>query len=246
MSKGSEVIRNPVNHILKLAAEQKFGEADESTHESVVEELARLRSAMGRMLPIERQSAKYMESAERELLRRLAIADAGLKYSKFKEFPMEALTWRSAKGFPRLALFSLNASRFELGVLRVNRRWSGASFRMVNTPELPREIKKLYKDVFTTLKEISREKRKTIRLAAEFVGVLPEVVREHIVNTKPLFKQLFVVAEVKNWDVKLEPTVTRRTDPLLVGWDGYRMWLLASFDVTPTEKFVEDLALKAS
>ena len=169
------------------------------------------------------------------------MTESGLKYSEFPEFPMEALTWRNSRGYPRLAVFSLRSANFEIGIIGEH-GWGGSSYHKTHSPELPRPILKAYDDVFVKLREMAKEEHKSMRLRTTFEGLIPADVKQHIVDIRPHFKQLFVVAETAKWDLKKSAPI-RRADPLLVGWDGCRLWILASFDTTSAEKYIEKMAL---
>ena len=116
------------------------------------------------------------------------------------------------------------------------------SYHKTHVPELPRPVLRMYDDVFLSLRDMAKEKRKSMRLRATFQGLIPLDVKEQITETKPYFKKTYVVAEASRWDLN-ESAPIRRVDPLLVGWDGYRLWLLASFDTTSVEKYIEKMAL---
>lgn len=243
MSKASEVIQNPINKILEITDKTKRTEAIGDL-ELLNAELDKVRQATRGLLGIESQTLNAFKAQEDKLSREILMVETGLRYKDFPEFPMKAFSWRDKDGYPRVVPFSLTSPRFTIGYV-CERFWSGSSYRMNNFPELPREVRKMYKDVSILMKEKAKERKKSVKIEALFTGVIPEDVRTQIHETKPLFKNVYVVAEVQKWKLA-ESAPIRRVDPLLVGWDGYRMWLLASFDTTSTEKYLEKLALKPS
>ena len=237
-----DVISNPITEVLEMVSRKRPASAALRDVEAVESELIRVRSGMERLLPIERLASDEFKAIETRLLRERLTVLSESKISDFPKFPMEALTWRDKNGFPRLAPFSLETPSFSIANV-MERSWGRNLNHYVSTPSLPRELKKLYDDVFKLIRVMSKEERKTVRLRTQFTGLIPQSVKDQIVETKPLFKQLFVVAEVKKWALdKIAPI--RRADPLLVGWDGYQLWLCASFDTTTTEKYIEKIALE--
>mgnify|MGYP001603316903 FL=1 len=237
----TEVIRNPINRVLEIAAKQTTKREATVDLETIARDLEQVRKVGRGLFPIERDSKSQLMAIEKDLLRQQLMLESGLKYAEYPEFPMEALKWRNAKGYPRLAVFSLSSANFEIGII-AERNW-GVSYSRRHTPELPRPILKSYDDVFLKLREMARDERKSMRLRTYFEGLIPVDVRQQIVETRPHFKQLFVVAEAGKWDLQKSAPI-RRTDPLLVGWDAYRLWILATFDTTPIEKYIESQALK--
>ena len=238
----NELIRNPINHILEMATEKTPKNTAPADLDMIEMELEKVRATSQGLLPIEQASRFKLIGIERNLLRQQAMWRTGLKFAQYPEFPMDAFSWRDKRGYPRLVIFSLNSANFEIGVI-TNHGWGGRlNTHRTHTPEMPRPVLKMYDDVFKLLSGQAREERKSIRLRTTFEGLIPEEVKQQIVDTKPHFKQQFVVAEASRWDLTKSAPI-RRVDPLLVGWDGYRMWLLASFDTTPVEKYIEKLAL---
>ena len=237
----TEVIRNPINRVLEIAAKRTAKSEAPVDLETIARDLEQVRKVGRGLFPIERDSKSQLMAIEKDLLRQQLMLESGLKYAEYPEFPMEALKWRNAKGYPRLAVFSLSSANFEIGII-AERNW-GVSYSRRHTPELPRPILKSYDDVFLKLREMARDERKSMRLRTYFEGLIPVDVRQQIVETRPHFKHLFVVAEAGKWDLQKSAPI-RRADPLLVGWDAYRLWILASFDTTPIEKYIESRALK--
>jgi hypothetical protein len=82
------------------------------------------------------------------------------------------------------------------------------------------------------------------RIEAQFSGLVPDTVRQVIRRAEQCsgFKEVFILAEVSVWKKSLEPApvMSRHPDPLVVGFDGARYWLLAKFDVTTLEQAVSD------
>ena len=237
----NELIRNPINHILETAAAKTPKNTAPADLDMIEIDLEKVRAASRGLLPIEKASRVKLTGIERNLLRQQIMGRAGLKFAQYPEFPMDAFSWRDKRGYPRLVIFSLNSANFEIGVI-TKQQWGRLDTHRTHTPEMPRPVLKMYDDVFKLLSGQAREERKSMRLRTTFEGLIPEEVKQQIVDTKPHFKRQFVVAEASRWDLTKSAPI-RRVDPLLVGWDGYRMWLLASFDTTSVEKYIEKMAL---
>jgi hypothetical protein len=69
---------------------------------------------------------------------------------------------------------------------------------------------------------------------ATFEGALPDDVRALIHETRGLFDQVFLVAEVEHWALGS----SGKGDPLVVGRKGNLHWLITKFDTTPMEEYV--------
>lgn len=189
--------------------------------------------------PAIRAQIKILER-ERERLRRI---------NEFGNLPclsFEPLTWRDQKGWPRLAILGLDSPRFVLSVVgRYKRNDFGTPrriYRTVTTPKLPQLIQDCFKDVSDKLMEMAKEKKRSIHLATEYIGVIPDVTREKISEAKPMFRDIFLIAEARVW--VLSETVIprprpRRSDPIVVGFDGANLWIIDSFDLTPVERYVK-------
>ena len=55
------------------------------------------------------------------------------------------------------------------------------------------------------------------------------------------FQEIFLLAETPHWDVKLlEPVRIPLSDPLVVGYDGQKFWLITAFDMTSLEQHIAD------
>ena len=238
-----ETIKNPIREVLEMVAKANKGvDLSKRNADSIGTELVKVQTAIQGLLPIEKSTIDQLKAFEVKLLREQILAKSDMKFANFPKFPMSAFTWRDKRGFPRLVPFSITSPNFIMGTVKET-RWGYMSTRMPeNRTKLPKAIQILYKDVLGLTRKMAREEGKSIRLRAEFSGMIPQEVRDQIGEVKGLFQDLFIVSEVKGWTV--EKTVpVRKTDPLLVGWDGYQMWLLASFDTTSVEKYIEKMAL---
>jgi hypothetical protein len=135
--------------------------------------------------------------------------------------------YRTKEGWPTFAIFSLHWPEFKM-VAMARPDWSkpgrGA---VVFTPELPDEIANCYQDVGQNLLQRSQRVRRRVTLAAEFSGLIPDEVKDQIAK-------IFVIAEPKRWSLTEPARIP--ADPLVVGWDGEGLCLIAEFDTTPVEE----------
>jgi hypothetical protein len=80
-------------------------------------------------------------------------------------------------------------------------------------------------------------------IEARFAGIVPAKVKKEIETAKGLkfFQEIFLLAETPHWDVKLlEPVRIPLSDPLVVGYDGQKFWLITAFDMTSLEQHIAD------
>lgn len=157
-------------------------------------------------------------------------------------FSIECLSWRDRDGYPLLAVFDLNDPKSEIGVVR--RGWAkNFWYTRVQRPWVD-EIDRCFKDVYELLETMARKARKSIRLRTIFSGVIPQAVRQEIAVMRDSFTNIFIIAEVDKWDLVKTATI-RRGDPLVIGYEGGKFFLIAAFDTTPLEAYLESLAIKS-
>jgi len=196
---------------------------------------------------------------KRERLEKQAVAEGELvaRYcGEYKRLDLTPLQWRTKEGLPLLAIFSLTNGVFSIGActerqsyldIYGNRMWR-TSTKRVNTPSLPEPVKACFNDVFARTLKLARQK-KTIMLSAEFSGIIPLEAKQKIAEARKKFKDVFILAEVKDWKieerkattVKPKPAPIVQGDPLVVGWDGMGFWLITSFDTTSLERYIEQV-----
>lgn len=117
---------------------------------------------------------------------------------------------------------------------KVKARW------LANATALERyePIRNCYHDVVRLLQGICRrENLRQVSLEARFHGLIPSAVRERIRAVQGHFQDILLVAEPKCWS--LEKVAQPKRDPLVCGWDGANLWLIADFDITDTEEYVK-------
>lgn len=183
---------------------------------------------------------------ERDRLQNLA------KYGEYGCLSLEPLKWRDKNKYPRLVVLSLDSPRFELSV-KSETRWEydgrrGDDFPRTRykghiSPKLPPLINNCYTDVLKNLEAKAKQKKKSIYLATEYVGFIPDETRAKIQDAEKQFKDVFIIAEAKHWSLveKKSKQLPRpnRGDPLVVGFDGVNLWIVDSFDLTSIERLVK-------
>lgn len=148
----------------------------------------------------------------------------------YKCLSLEPLTWVK-NGRPVFAVYALDN-----GTMKIVRRFAHTASI---TPLLPEPIAKIYRNAIHA-NEIGSYSTKTI--TSTFRGLIPADVRAKVIEARPLFEakatlpMVFLIAEAA-WS---ETVVTQRPDPLIVGWDGNRLRLIAHFNLTSLERYIKD------
>lgn|GEM_PF-5290440 len=85
------------------------------------------------------------------------------------------------------------------------------------------------------------EDSKIVTIEARFSGIVPAKTKVEIKKAQELkfFEEIFLLAETTQWDVKMVRPIPK-DDPLVIGYDGARFWLITTFDMTSLEKHVAD------
>ena len=143
----------------------------------------------------------------------------------YRQLSLKPLTWRNKDGLPLLGVFSLTSAEFKIEYKCV---WGySAEAKMSLCPTLPQPIWDCYEDVQQWCRrKVGNSGRAGV--TAQFVGIIPNKVKTKIREAQSIFgNQIFLIAELKDLQVKV--------DPLVVGWDGKGLWLIDVFDITPIE-----------
>jgi hypothetical protein len=183
---------------------------------------------------IESVSRNKINDEHRKILKRIEELEGRLRpiNTWYPPVSLDALRqFRTAEGWPSIAIFNLHFPTFEIYV-RTNAYGTRAEFR----PLLPQQLQACFDDVVKRLRKhvIKEQKPKGVRLAAVFTGLIPPDVKVKILRAQRLFRQIFILAEPLNWS--LEDVANLPRDPLVVGWDGTGLSLIAKFDTTPLEE----------
>ena len=103
-------------------------------------------------------------------------------------------------------------------------------------PELPEAIASCYEDVLKTLRQRASKRQKSVKLSCRFEGLIPDDVKQKIAEARGSFKEMFLIAEPKGFEINETAIVAPKRDPLVVGFDGTKLWLIADFETTPVEE----------
>lgn len=199
------------------------------------------------LLGVEQVGAKRLKSRITAVRRQqTAMSKMANLCANYRRLTLEPLQWRNKNGWPTLVLFSLSSPEFELAVIGRRDYGSGYHFRKEVRPRLPKPMAACYADVLERLHEMAKKERRTIRLSCTFEGLIPPEIRTEIVKVRGVFgKQIFLMTEAPRFLLKKmavarpAPIVAPNRDPLVVGFDGKDLWLIANFDLTS----IEDLAI---
>jgi hypothetical protein len=174
----------------------------------------------------------------------------------------EVLKWRTAEGWPSLALFDIYQPMATISI----ENWfiwekDSAHRRRIDVPDrrsvpCPDELASLYHDVIFHMVDVVEEecsKRKNplragdrinAQLTCTFGGIIPAKDKVAIKDADKYFNKVYILAETPNWDLKYQripaPAILARTrvDPIAVGWDGKNLHVITSFDLTTIEQAI--------
>jgi hypothetical protein len=154
------------------------------------------------------------------------------------QFPPVALDalrkFRTKEGWPALAIFSLDSPTFEVS-------YDPEDDRLIINPTLQYPLWECFWDIKKTFRQYLKSKAiktkkgyyRVVRLKTEFNGLIPADIKSQIQYAKPLFDKIFV--EQQEWTVNVSKPIPIG-DPLVVGWTGQGLYLIAEFDTTPVEE----------
>ena len=251
-----------VQKAAKLAKKIDFPPESEVTEKlGVIDaKIIDVKKAQKGLFPLERAYATPLFKKTLGVLERdkttLKRVEANRRLAAFPELSFEPLTWRDNKGWPKLVPFSLGSatfsfqtniiwkSRLSYGYYEHSSSTRRRIYRSSIKPDLPKPIRELYQDVVDKIDKMAKKEKKKIVLATTWSGLIPQEVKLLIREHQKDFKELLLLAEPTAWELsKIEvkapvPTPVRYPDPLLVGFDGEKLWLIKQFDVTTLEHYV--------
>ena len=187
--------------------------------------------------------------------------------ARYHLLSMEPLKWRDENGWPRLVVFGIDSPYFEIKsfpsfedftmgffngfisriqdhIVKVEKKLGTKTTISFEERALPDVIQSCYGDVLLKLEQMSiwdsRKRTSTaFSLSCRFEGLIPQDIRQKIVEAQRSFKEVFVIAEVgeiKITERKIALPIPAGRDPLAVGFDGSQLWLIADFETTPVEE----------
>lgn len=140
----------------------------------------------------------------------------------FPILDLEPLKWRNEKDLPHLVLFSLNDPVFYIKCEPYH--------HSEIYPVVPEQIEKCYDDIRRRYYRYSQLNDTYHKIQCSFKGLIPLETKEKIKKYKDLFEEIFIIAEPE-WE-----SASTDEDPLIVGWDGFNLWLVDKFDVSSIEE----------
>jgi hypothetical protein len=194
---------------------------------------AKLKAIQKDIFGIERIALDRLVQAEEMQERRLEMKHG----PQYRPISLDALRdFRTFDGWPAIAIFSLDNPRFELSVKADGYRPDKVSI----TPKLPSVLATCFTDVIDRMRaQIIRDvdgftpMENRCVLAAEYRGLIPPEIKEKIQASIKFFSRIFILAEPERWSMTQVARVP--ADPLVVGWDGKGLYLIAEYDTTPVE-----------
>lgn len=163
--------------------------------------------------------------------------------NKFPILPYDPLTLRRIDGWPLLVPFSLDNPSFSI-FFEGNNRNQPSKFKINSI--YPSEIKDCYSDNSFTdhHRQLIMDKNNILVSHTYYIwetfftGLIPSSIIPIFKKVKPLFDYIYIIAEVNNYIIKKQPIPKPKPvnpDPLVVGYYGGQLYLIAAFDLTPLE-----------
>lgn len=168
-----------IGQAIALAGHVQLSDLDENSHEinQALAEISHIKGLLDGLLGVEAEAERRFEVAlenaqarrsrlirEDERLQRLnKLSDRYLRLG------LEPLGWRDANGFPKLAIFTLDAHIFKLVARRptgIANSYRGNELEVV--PHLPPKIAACYRDVIELLVDKSGTSRSSLELICQF------------------------------------------------------------------------------
>jgi hypothetical protein len=150
---------------------------------------------------------------------------------------LDMLRWRNERGEPSLVLLNVDSLEFHISVKSKVRDNRAVTELAIDIPK--GELRECYRDVIENLKLASILDGKPHTIACTYAGGIPASTMEKIEKAKKKFASVHVAAPGKNFKHSSdEDTHANYDDPLVVGWDGYDLWLIDRFDLAPLEKLL--------
>jgi hypothetical protein len=217
------------------------------------EVVGNLGSRLGKMFDVEVEAKKIMERRLRGAELELRIREQATVINMPVLDP-SFLSWKRSDLLPIFAVYSLSSplakirfSAMDLSIAMnvVNRRLGHVDGNFEVDPPLPRCITDYYLDfgLRSTMGSLCvGEGASIIEISALYSGTMPEEICDRIEQTKHLFENVFIIAHAPEW--KIDVVARIAGDPLVVGVKDGILWLIGSYDLTPTEELVQTLCLR--
>jgi len=201
-----------------------------------------------------------------ELQSAVKFAHLDAKYKRIDLSFMSRFRRKSRKQdipLPAFVMYSVDNPVCELKV----ECWSTGGYHgyrgQVSSSTTPALLSRFWGDIIERLQIRARKLESKPRVMSVRFGLqagfgankIPDSVREKIVEARPLFDHIYLLAEAPAWDYELkvakEPitVVIRRAmlkllDPLVVGEKAGYFWQIDLFDLTPSEAYLKEFTYK--
>ncbi len=184
-----------------------------------------------------------------ELEANLAAEKVRLQMAKlgYPELDYSFLAWQKKDTkLPAFMVLSLDSNEFSITVESTSDRVIDIEDTMWSIePTLPEAILDQYENSILQIARLAIKDydNEEISVSAQFQGVMPSEVRSEVrrVLESGTFDKIFIICEAPKWTINKTGRTSLR-DPLVVGWNEEtdQMFLIASFDPTTLEKYVQD------
>lgn len=235
-----EMVKNPIMAATRLSRRASTQEIKNASIERMKATgvLANLEQLEANLLPVERGMMPMVISAKKQAVQRVKQFESLDKLNQYPVFNLEPLTWRDKNGLPRLAVFNTASPNFELAIIG-DQNYGRIRWLQETNPELPIDMLECFKDILTKLKETAKKNRKTLRLRAQYAGLIPPAIKKKILKATKEFQAIYIIAEIDQWDFEQIAIPRPNKDPLVVGYDGINYWLIAAFNPTRLEELIK-------
>jgi len=242
--------KNPIKAALSFVRPADLSAVDAHVRalDALDDRVGALKAVSGRLLNVEttarNEANKQIAALEKERDTLRDSPEAAALAKTFPELSLEPFRWRDADGFPRLAAFALDGAEFTITVKApVQYDMTIANY----------EVAARYCDIAGAIIETHLARRKQSKddsnskllfISAAWSGVIPVCARARIAAFSRRFKSMLMIAEVEAWKYG-EVAEPKQVDPLIVGWDGETLRLIAAFDPTSVEAAARDYLKKS-
>lgn len=168
-----------------------------------------------------------------------------------KTLNLDVLTWRTPEGWPSLMLFDPGTAEAKFTKIgfqycsgaRNEGTVEGSHYFAKNQEMFNKYYQDIDKKLYTLVAKKDGERLngdKFASVSCTFSGIIPTDVKDSIksAQSKGLFKNIYILCETPNWEVN-EITIIN-VDPIVVGWTGERLHVIATFDLTDLESSALD------
>lgn len=200
---------------------------DDPVINGIDEQLAAKKQQKTKLLGCERATADLLQRQIKELIA-LREETASLQLFRAEGYipvSFDVLKWRNQEGWPALVLFDINQPHVKF-------KGHGRSH-----PDYPKKIADCYLDIMNKLGDLVYATEYAYchpKIEAEFSGLIPDAAREKIKEAVGKFEKVYLLAET-NFRMGVD-IVPINHDPIVLGWDGYHLWYVYDFDLTPVEE----------